>query len=77
METTKRDRELEVEVGKITPHELANMIDAGLSPVIIDRLRFTRWRMRKTIADRRSVSNESPPSTSPGKTAPRRTAKSH
>ncbi len=30
----------------ITARELANLLDAGLAPTEIDRLRFTRWRLR-------------------------------
>ena len=40
--------------GNITPHELADMLDSGLSPVAIDRLCFTRWRMQETLAERQS-----------------------
>jgi hypothetical protein len=31
------------------------MLESGLSPVAIDRLRFTRWRMRETLAERHSA----------------------
>ncbi len=30
----------------ITGAELARLLDAGLDPTEIDRLRFTRWRLR-------------------------------
>lgn len=30
----------------ITPFELVNLLDAGLNSTEIDRLRFSRWRLR-------------------------------
>jgi hypothetical protein len=50
--TTKRFCETDNDPGNITPHELADMLDSGLSPVVIDHLRFTRWRMQETLAER-------------------------
>ena len=50
----KRLCETDNEPGNITPHELADMLDSGLSPVAIDRLCFTRWRMQETLAERQS-----------------------
>jgi len=53
--TAKHDRETDVDAGTITPLELVDMLDSGLSPVAIDRLCFTRWRMRDAIAERQSA----------------------
>ena len=50
----KRLCETDNDPGNITPHELADMLDSGLSPVAIDRLCFTRWRMQETLAERQS-----------------------
>jgi len=50
--STRHDRETAPETVDLTPQQLANLLDAGLSPVAIDRLCFTRWRLRETLAER-------------------------
>jgi hypothetical protein len=50
--TTRHDRDTAPETIDLTPQQLANLLDAGLSPVAIDRLCFTRWRLRDTLAER-------------------------
>jgi hypothetical protein len=48
----------------ITARELANLLDAGLEPTEIDRLRFTRWRLRT-----HQLEGDGPPQTSLGDTS--------
>ena len=50
----KRFCNTDIDSACITPHQLADMFDSGLSPAEIDRLCFTRWRMRETVAERQS-----------------------
>ncbi|HEX7101254.1 MAG TPA: hypothetical protein VF201_01295 [Nitrolancea sp.] len=50
--STRHDRETASETIDLTPQQLANLLDAGLSPKDIDRLCFTRWRLRDTLAER-------------------------
>lgn len=45
-EAFERYYEVESDPLDITGRELANLLDAGLEPTEIDRLRFTRWRVR-------------------------------
>jgi len=48
----RHDHDTAPETIDLTPQQLANLLDAGLSPMAIDRLCFTRWRLRDTLAER-------------------------
>jgi hypothetical protein len=45
-DSVERAYDVEHDPLDITGRELANLLDAGLSSTEIDRLRFTRWRLR-------------------------------
>ncbi len=45
-EAFERFYDVESDPLDITGQELANLLDSGLQPTEIDRLRFTRWRLR-------------------------------
>jgi hypothetical protein len=69
---TRRERGSTPETIDLTPQQLANLLDAGLTPVAIDRLCFTRWRLRDTLAERGALLHRSSSRVAPFNPAQRR-----